>query len=304
MTTSKSELSVIIPFHGETKDLLNCINALQNQDFKYSFNVTIVESGNQNKVKHLNFPPNVTLISNESLLFSGAARNVGVANSNTELLAFIDADCVPSRNWLSKIYSSLKGENEIVVGPITNLYPFHPIASVDNLLQFVDFQKYRQSNISHFPGCNFGITKSLFMKTGGYPGKFKNGEDVLFSQTAIKKSHGKILFNPAMIVKHCGRRNIRELIHHNKSFGFYRGYLGLKLTTGKNRFRVSYLYAFLFGLRRLTYITVRTLQWNPIGVLRLIFFLPIFILGLLAWVKGFYEGTQKLLVEDLNLQEE
>ena len=291
-------ISVIIPFHGSKNDLQSCLKALQNQKFNLPFEIITVESGNDNELNQLKFLPNVILVSSSSLLFPGAARNLGVSNSNTELLAFTDADCVPSPNWISDIYSALKNGNELVVGSITNLYPFHPIASVDNLLQFADFQKYRKSNITHFPGCNFGITKTLFMKTGGFPDRFKNGEDVLFSEAAIKKSNSGILYNPAIVVKHSGRKNIKGLLLHNKILGYYRGYLGLKLTKD-NRFRGSFLYSFLFGVRRLVYTTLKTLQWNPMGILRLIFFSPFVIIGLSAWVKGFREGNQKFLTDGL-----
>ena len=137
-------ISVIIPFYGDKKDLKNCLQGIQQQNFNKPFEVIVVESGNDLDVKQLvNSIPNTVLISSSSLMFPGKARNLGIAESKTEFLALIDADCVPLPNWLSEIYSSLKNGYEIVIGPIINLFPFHPIASVDNLLQCVDFQKHR-----------------------------------------------------------------------------------------------------------------------------------------------------------------
>jgi glycosyltransferase involved in cell wall biosynthesis len=293
------EMSVIIPFYGKITELLNCLNGLQNQKFNFPFEVIVVESGINHKVKQLiNTISNVILISSYSVMFPGKARNLGVLSSKSNLLAFIDADCVPSSKWLYKIYSLLKNGNEIVIGPIINLYPIHPIASVDNLLQFPDFQKRRPSNdISHFPGCNLGINKELFMKTGGFPEQFETGEDVIFSETAIRISNGKIIFNPQVIIYHSGRKNFSEFMRHNKSLGFHRGYLNLKISAKQNKSRDSFLYSFLFGIRRLVYISIRTLQWNPLGIIRLIFYFPVLILGLGAWVNGFRKGNQKLIIE-------
>jgi glycosyltransferase involved in cell wall biosynthesis len=291
------KISVIIPFYGDKNDLFNCLKGIQKQNFNESFEVIITESGNDPKVKQLiNSMQNTTLISSASLMYPGKARNLGIKNSKADFLAFIDADCVPLPCWLSEIYSSLKNGNEIVIGPIINLYPFHPIASVDNLLQFPDFQKHRSPNyIHHFPACNFGITKDLFIKTEGFREDVEMGEDVIFSESAIKKCNGKIFFDKRSIVRHSGRKNFIQFIKHNRSLGFHRGYLNLKNSRKQNKFHSSFLYSFLFGLKRVVYISLRTLQWNPSGIFRIIFYSPFLLIGLSAWTKGFWEGNQQNL---------
>lgn len=290
-------ISVIIPFYGDKKELRNCLKGVQKQNFNDPFEIIVVESGNDPDVKQLvSSIPCTVLISSSSLMFPGKARNLGVAESKANILAFIDADCVPLSNWLSEIYASLKSDNKIVIGPIINLYPFHPVASVDNLLQFPDFQKYRPSiNIAHFPACNFGITKELFFKTEGFREDVVTGEDVTFSESAINKSEGKIFINHQLVVQHSGRKNFRSFIKHNESLGFHRGYLNLKISSGRNKYRGTFLFAFLFGIRRLIYISIRTLQWNPVSMFRIIFYFPFLMLGLSAWVNGFWKGNQKYL---------
>ena len=290
-------ISVIIPFYGDIKDLSNSLQGIQKQNFNEAFETIVVESGNDPKVKQLiSSIPNASLISASTMMFPGKARNTGVADSRANILAFIDADCVPRFNWLSEIYSSLTNGSEIVIGPITNLYPFHPVASVDNLLQFPDFQKRRPSTkITHFPACNLGMTRELFNRTVGFPKDVVTGEDVKFSESAINKCNGKIFFNPRLEVKHSGRKKINQLIKHNKTLGFHRAYLKLKISYKQNKFQSTFLYSCLFGIRRLAYISLRTLQWNPVGIVRIVFYFPILILGLSAWVKGFWKGNQKYL---------
>jgi hypothetical protein len=86
---------------------------------------------------------------------------------------------------------------------------------------------------------------------------------------------------------------------HNESLGFHRGYLKLKISPGHKKFLSNFFYSFFFGCKRLIYISIRTLQWNPVGTLRIIFYFPFLILGLSAWVKGFRKGNQKFLAEGL-----
>lgn len=295
--TLAAQVSVIIPFHGNKNDLVNCLKGLMNQRTNINFEILVVESGNLFSVKdNINSFQNVKLVSSQDLLYPGKARNIGVANSSSNLLAFIDADCVPLTNWLDEVYSALKKGNEIVIGPIINLYPFHPVASVDNLLQFPDFQKHRRSNkITHFPACNLGITKMLFLKAIGFPEDVIIGEDIKFSESAININNGKVLFNPRVVVKHSGRKQIISFLKHNFSLGFFRGYLKLKISLSRNKFRGTFLFAFLFGIKRLIYITFRTLQWNPTGIFRIILYFPFLIIGLSAWMIGFWKGNKKFM---------
>ncbi len=290
-------VSVIIPFYGNKKDLSFCLQGIYKQKFNKPFEIILVESLKDPEIKQIaDSFPNLILISSDSLMFPGKARNLGVKNSKSNLFAFIDADCIPSRDWLSQIYSSLNHGNEIVIGPIINLYPFHPIASVDNLLQFPDFQKYSSDKkITHFPACNLGLTKKLFLQTEGFPENIVTGEDVIFSQTAINKNGGMVFYNVRQIVKHSGRKDLYSFIVHNKSLGFYRGYLSLKIPDKKSKFRGTFLFAFIFGVRRLIYILIRTIQWNPISLLRIIFFSPFLLLGLSAWTEGFWNGNKKYM---------
>jgi glycosyltransferase involved in cell wall biosynthesis len=291
--------SVIIPFCGAKYELANCVKGLRDQYFQKPFETIIVASGNNRDIKELNdILPNLKMICSDAILYPGKARNIGVRNATAKFLVFIDADCVPTADWLSELYSSFIKGNEIVIGPIVNLHPFHPVASVDNLLQFPDFQRLRPSkNISHFPACNLGISKELFFKAGYFIEEVITGEDVKFSMEAIRKCRGKIEFNQKALVKHSGRKGYGGFIKHNENLGFYRGYLSLKLRSDSISERNSILYSLFFGFKRFVYITIRTLQWNPVGTLRIALCLPLCVLGLISWTKGFWKGNNKYCAE-------
>lgn len=289
------KVSVIIPFHGDSKDLKNCLDGLLNQQCNFTFEIIVVESHNSNDIRKLNdLYPDIIFISSDSLMFPGEARNTGAAKSKSDFLVFIDADCVPGPYWISKIYSFFNEGYEIVIGPIINLYPFHPIASVDNLLVFPDFQKFRRSkNLIHFPSCNLGITKTLFIESGGFPEEIKIGEDTKFSRSVLRKCNPKIIYNNKIIVRHSGRKNFLQFMKRQQSFGYNRVYSDSKKNISESEIKKSFLYSFLYGCRRLSYIFIRTLQWNPPGLFRIIFYFPFLILGLSAWVKGFWLKNQE-----------
>ncbi len=291
------EISVIIPFRGDKKELSGCLEGLNKQNIKKKFEIIIVESRNNLGSELLiNSINDVLVISSSLTMYPGKARDLGVKYSRADLLVFIDADCIPVPDWLSECYSSIKNGNDIVIGPVINLYPFHPVASIDNVFLFSDFQKRRpQKNIAHFAGCNFGITKELFDETGKFQEDVEIAEDTNFSKFALQK--GKIYFNKKMIVKHSGRKEYSEFIKHHESFGFYKGYLNLKTSHSQDRLKENYFYPILLGAKRLIYISIRTLQWNPVGLLRIIFYFPFLLIGISAWINGFRKGNRKFLSE-------
>jgi len=46
-------------------------------------------------------------------------------------------------------------------------------------------------------------------------------------------------------------------------------------------------------LRRLLYITLRVMQWNLPDLPRFILQLPVLVVGLMAWTRGFYAGMRR-----------
>lgn len=288
------QISVIIPFAGKPEDLVQCLDSLYQHEGNVKFETVVVQTGHKKNLEfQLSKYKNLSLVYSSELFYPGKARNIGVQKAKSNFLAFIDADCMLCSNWVNIAFSSMLQGWNIVLGPILNEDIFKPIASVDNLLQFVDFQKTRPSkNISHFPGTNFIITRKLFQEAGGFRDDLKAGEDVIFSQQAIKLVEGKILFNKNLIVKHVGRNTFAGFINHQKSFGYYRGFLSLKINSLKIFQRNYALYAAYFGLKRFIYIYTRTFQWNPKAVPMLIFYFPLIILGLSYWSIGFFKGVK------------
>jgi glycosyltransferase involved in cell wall biosynthesis len=290
------ELSVIIPFRGEPADLSACLEGLRRQRAAFPFEIIVAESGKSPEVKCLvDSLPNTVLISSSSVMFPGKARNQGADRSRSGRLAFIDADCVPPPNWASVVLGALNDGNDIVCGPVLDLHPFHPLASVDNLLQFVDFQKYRPpGGLTHFPACNLGISKRTFRAAGGFPEDLEVGEDVRFSEAVVNQRGGPVRFDRAMTVRHRGRRGWAQFLKHQETFGYYRARYNLRISVSRNAGRGRYGYALYLGLRRLAYLVVRTIQWNPAGLVRIAVYFPVLIAGLLSWANGFHSGSKKI----------
>lgn len=96
-------VSVIIPVYKDQSGLNNCLRALKNQSLPYQqFEVIVIDNASQPKIE---LPKSVNLnciLETCEKPGSYAARNVGIRKANGEVIAFLDADCLPETDWLEK----------------------------------------------------------------------------------------------------------------------------------------------------------------------------------------------------------
>jgi glycosyltransferase involved in cell wall biosynthesis len=287
-------ISVVVPCRGHANELKNCLRGLQEQTTSSPFEIIVVDSASDTAVANVVTAfPSVRLVRSQLGLLPGGARNLGAQHARGEYLAFTDADCIPDPGWLAAAFKALNAGAIVVGGPVLDARPFHPIAVADNLLQFIDDSPHRPDGaVSYFPGCNFAISRTAFYELGGFAIPLPAGEDVLLSSAAATRWPGRVRFVRDIRVRHAGRTNLSAFWRHQEAFGFYRGHLGLRLRPIYQRLGGRTMLAVPIACKRLGYIVFRTVQWNPVGLLRIIVLLPILLLGLAAWVKGFLRGCR------------
>jgi glycosyltransferase involved in cell wall biosynthesis len=109
-------VTVAVPVHNGEKTLQNCIVALKRQNIPSdSYEILVVDDGSTDGtvLSVQNFQ--VKLIS-QPHLGAGAARNAAIREAKGLWLAFTDADCIPSRTWLSRLLLAVENKNIRVLG--------------------------------------------------------------------------------------------------------------------------------------------------------------------------------------------
>lgn len=218
--------SVIITSYNNSHNLERCLNSLINQNYDRNLidlEIIVVDSGStdnsieifekyKNKIKVILKPKN-------SPRFSPAvARNIGVQNSNGEILIFTDSDCIPPSNWIKEMLVSFQNpEIDCVigsrepdigkgVGTFVRRYDFILYSEKFKISQPLIINKNNLQRNTPFvlmAGNNFGIKKELWNRIKGMKTIFKHptGEDVMMEIEIIKKGYN-ILFNPNLKVNH------------------------------------------------------------------------------------------------------
>ncbi len=208
---NKIIVSIIVPTLNEEKYILGCLNSLNNQTISRKKYEIIVSdsSSNDNTVKVAKrLADKVVVCKRQS---AGFGRNFGVKKSKGKYLGFVDADSVVSNNWVEDLIESLN-KGVASTGPIEELEK----ESLKIKLFFDLWDLQTRASILFgkplIPGANFGITKKLFDKLGGFPDGNIICEDIMLSRELPK--HGKVIFSEKMIVKTSSRRKDLTLSKH------------------------------------------------------------------------------------------
>jgi glycosyltransferase involved in cell wall biosynthesis len=296
MDREKPVASVVIPCRNHSRELGHCLRTLVTQRLDGGFEVIVIDSAADAKVVTVvKQHPTVRIARSTEGLLPGQARNLGARHARGTYLAFLDADCIPEPGWLAAAVAALKVGARIVGGPVLHGNPWHPVAVIDNLMQFSDMSPGRPQGIAKLlPSCNMAVARVDFEQLGGFPPVLlPAGEDVLFCNQAERHWGRQSLYVPGMRVRHFGRTGLRQLWGHQELFGFVRAAYGLELSVAQRRLGGLAIVIPAVGLKRLSYMVRRAAAWNRLSLAYMALLLPILLYGLAAWCYGFHRGCKR-----------
>jgi GT2 family glycosyltransferase len=288
----KPAISIIVPCLNHAAELDLCLEGLGAQTGQIPFEVAVVDSASDPEVlavvgRH----PGVRLLRADRRLSAGAARNLGSRETKGELLGFLDADCIPQSGWVQAAVAALQGDAVLASGAVADALPWHFISASDNRLQFADFPPGRPAGPHpYFPAACLAVKRAVFEELGPFDEESAVAQDVLFTREVARRYPDGALFQPEMLVLHIGRARWKQFLAHQFEFGFSRAEYQLRMDRSYAWLGRHPGMGWLVILRRLTYIGIRVAQWNALDLPRFVLQLPILIIGLAAWTRGFYSG--------------
>jgi len=161
-------------------------------------------------------------------------RDAAIGHTEGDILAFIDDDASPQKDWLKCAMEDFKDDAVAAVGgpAIT--------PSIDTLRQqasglvyssFLVSGKYvyrylpkKKIEVDDFPTCNLLVRKAILRELGGFQTTFWPGEDTKLCLDITKKLGKKIIYDPAVLVFHHRRPLFIPHIKQVASYALHRGY--------------------------------------------------------------------------------
>lgn len=242
-------MSVIITGRNEEKTIESCINSILKQNYP-NFEIIYVDAESTDSTFDivLNLENKIKLFKNckkfvcvkKNADSPAKGRNIAVKLSNGEFIAFTDADCIASQNWLEQLIIHLKKGNQAVGGPniIKHFRSSKVTNTIDKVLgtflgssgapQFLKIEK--TTEVYGIPACNLSVSRKIYDKLNGFNEELRYNEDTDFCYRLTEEGC-KIIYNPKATVNHyMGLDSLQEFSKFVYNYGLGRGKNILKNT--------------------------------------------------------------------------
>jgi glycosyltransferase involved in cell wall biosynthesis len=208
------KFSIIIPAFNEAPHIKRVIMAakalnLPNGDTK---EVIVVDNDSSDATSEIAKKAGADKVVLERKRGTNMARERGFRESRGEIVAYLDADCVPPKDWLIKIKQKLSKENVVAVsGPydyefrglkklMDKFYTKFVLPNISEVLYFLFGKK-----AGVIIGGNFAVKRSALEAIGGLPPLSFYGDDATTAML-LSRQAGKVVFDPNLLVKSSSRR--------------------------------------------------------------------------------------------------
>jgi GT2 family glycosyltransferase len=243
----KDKVSIIIPVKEINNYIYEAIPYLLNQTYK-DFEIIIFPDK-----KDVEITDKKVRIIETGEIGPAEKRDLSLKYAKGEILAFIDDDAYPEKDWIEKALKNFEDKSVGAVGG-PNLTPersnkfqkasgFALSTSLVSGSMNYRYKIGRKKEIDDFPSCNLFVRKNIFKKIGGFNSNYWPGEDTKLCLEIIKLNK-KIIYDPKVIVYHNRRKNLNDYLKQIFSYSKHRGYFAKQFD--KNSLKLAYFVPSLF----------------------------------------------------------
>jgi GT2 family glycosyltransferase len=224
----EASVSVVVSTFNAKHDLLECLMSLEAQTHK-SMEVVVVDDGSTDGTKEAlaafadQTALNLVVVNNEANLGVAGARNVGIGRAEGEIVAFLDADAVAERDWITEMLRGFRNDGVAGVGGLT---VEKDIGNIWELLEKgSDRIGDREGYVAYVRGCNMAF-RSGILRAHPFDDEIKYGfEETLLCDLLAEEGH-KLYHRPQALVRHKRRNSAAGLLmqkyERGKSAVWYR----------------------------------------------------------------------------------
>ncbi|MBN1356996.1 glycosyltransferase [bacterium] len=214
-------ITVAVCVYNGAVTIESCLESLMNLEYpRDRITILVVDDGSTDRTPEIirRFPVRCITGENRGVAH---ARNTALAHAETDLIAFIDADCRADSRWLVDLVPLFDQAQTGVVGGKIVTPGEHPLARYYQIRRIVSNEEFSGDYPFSPPflaTANVMFRRDLVVGMGGFNPAFRAGEDADLCWR-IQQTGYRIVYIPAGTVYHHHRTTLRELFRQAVLYG-------------------------------------------------------------------------------------
>lgn len=216
-------ISVVVPAYNNEKTIAATIEALLAQDYpKENLEIILVDDGSNDRTGEIikNFPVKYSYQDNKG---PAAARNLGWKFSSGNIVCFTDSDCVPEKDWVSKIIKAYTSEQIAGVGGSYDIVNSESLFASCIHEEIVQRHLKMPKEVNYLGAFNVSYRRSILEEVGGFNESYSDasGEDNDIAYRVVKKGY-TLIFDKNIRVGHYHPTSLLRYLKRQFKHGFWR----------------------------------------------------------------------------------
>jgi mycofactocin system glycosyltransferase len=222
-TRTRADVTVVMPVRNDARGLSIALATIGDADA-----VIVVDDGSTDpEVSNVARRAGTSYERLDVARGPAAARNVGWRQANTELVAFVDADCEPQEDWLEPLLPHFDDPRVAAVAPrVSSTVPAtlpgalaRYEAAAPSLDRGPDESLVRpRTRVPFVPTAALVVRRAALEAMGGFDESMRVGEDVDLVWRLVE-SGWTVRYEPAATVSHTARASAREWFRQRFDYG-------------------------------------------------------------------------------------
>jgi len=221
-------VSVIVTARNAARQIGDCITALLDLDYpEGKVEIIVVDNGSRDATGEVarRFP--VSVLTDGRARNSYAARNAGIRRADGEILAFTDADCVPTKGWLRDL---VRGSDDGSIGCFAGeIVPYARETAIDRYL--ADSGQMSQKDLLAYTPlpramtANLAFRREVFRRIGLFDEKSVSGGDSEMLIRMLTRTDWRVRYNGDAVVFHKHRTKWLPFVRQFARYGWGEAWL-------------------------------------------------------------------------------
>jgi GT2 family glycosyltransferase len=212
-------VSVVVCTHNGSATLRECLEGLDEVDYP-AYEVIVVDDGSTDSSAAIASEYDCRVITTENRGLS-SARNTGLAVAWGEIVAYVDDDTKPDRDWLKYLVRSFMTSSHAGIGGPNLAFAEDGLIArcVANAPGGPTHVLLSDREAEHIPGCNMAFRREALVQVGGFDPRFHAAGDDVDICWRLRERGLSLGFSPAAVVWHHRRRSVRAYWRQQRGYG-------------------------------------------------------------------------------------